>query len=77
MDPKIEETINFVHSYAPDINDWKILKKELLKSLPPSHRKLFSTRDNATKKMNFNDFEKTVFEHWQKLTGIKLYLEQP
>lgn len=77
MDPKVEEVVNFVHSYAPNITEWKVLKKELLKSLPSSHRKLFSTRDNSTKKMNFNDFEKAVFEYWQKLTGLKLYLEQP
>lgn len=77
MDPKIEEAINFVHSYAPNLTEWKVLKKEMLKFLPSSHRKLFSTRDAKTKKMNFNDFEKTVLEHWQKITGVELYLEKP
>lgn len=76
MDSKIEETIKFIHAYAPDIKEWKVLKKELLKSLPSSHRKLFSTRDAKTKKMNFNDFEKTILEHWQKITGVELYLEK-
>jgi len=76
MDPKIEETINFVYSYAPNITDWRVLKKELLKSLPSCHRKLFSTRDNSTKKLNFNDFEKTVVEYWQKISGVELYLEK-
>lgn len=73
----MEETINFVYSYAPNITDWRVLKKELLKSLPPSHRKLFSTRDNSTKRLNFNDFEKTVVEYWQKIAGVELYLEKP
>lgn len=77
MDPKVEEVINFVHSYAPNITEWKVLKKELLKSLPPSHRKLFSTRDNLTKKMNFNEFEETVAEYWKKIAGVELYLEKP
>jgi len=77
MDPKVEEVVNFVHSYAPSITEWRVLKKELLKSLPSSHRKLFSTRDNYTKKMNFNDFEKTVIEYWQKIAGVELYLEKP
>lgn len=77
MDPKIEEAINFVHAYAPGITQWKVLKKELLKFLPASHRKMFSTRDSSTKKMNFNDFERTVAEHWQKITGVELYLEKP
>jgi|APGre2960657373_1045057.scaffolds.fasta_scaffold235441_2 hypothetical protein len=77
MDPKVEEVVNFVHSYAPNITEWMVLKKELLKSLPSSHRKLFSTRDSSTKKMNFNDFEKTVVEHWHKIAGVELYLEKP
>lgn len=77
MDPKIEEAINFVHAYAPGITQWKVLKKELLKFLPASHRKMFSTRDSSTKKMNFNDFERTVAEQWQKITGVELYLEKP
>ena len=76
MDPKIEEAIKFVHAYAPEINEWKILKKELLRSLPSNHRKLFSTKDKFTRKMNFNEFEKTVFDYWTKLTGIELYLEK-
>jgi len=76
MDLKIEETIKFIHAYAPDIKEWKVLKKELLKSLPSSHRKLFSTRDNSTKKLNFNDFEKTVVEYWQKIANVTLYLEK-
>jgi len=75
MDPKVEETINFVRAYAPDISDWKILKKELLKSLPSSHRGLFSTKDRTIKKSNLNDFEKTILEYWLKITGIELYLE--
>lgn len=77
MDPKIEEAIKFVHSYAPDIKEWKVLKKELLKFLPSDCRKVFSTRDSLTKKMNFNEFEKTVVDYWKEITGAELYLEKP
>jgi len=76
MDPKVEDAVKFVYAYAPNIKEWKVLKKELLKSLSPDLRKSFSTRDNRTKKMNFNDFEKTIVEYWQKLSGDQLYLEK-
>lgn len=72
MDPKIEEAIKFVHAYAPEINEWKVLKKELLKTLAPNYRKLFSTRDPKTKKPNFNDFEKSISLEWKKISGIEL-----
>ncbi len=76
MEPKILEAIHFVHSYAPDITEWKVLKKELLRTLPSDRRKLFSTRDAKTKKQNFNDFEKDVALQWKKITGIDLYLNK-
>lgn len=76
MEPKILEAIYFIHSYAPDIREWKILKKELLKNLPADKRKLFSTRDARTKVQNFNDFERNVVAQWEKITGIKLYLSK-
>lgn len=76
MDPKIIDAVKFVHAYAPDIDDWKILKKELLKSLPPSYRKLFSTRDKKTKEMNFNDLEKSIVESWKTITGTNVYLSK-
>lgn len=74
MDPKIEEAISFVYSYAPDIDEWKVLKRELLKFLPVSQRKLFSTRDEKTKEMNFNELEKSIVERWKTITGVNVYL---
>ena len=74
MDTKIEETLEFIHSYAPTISDWKVLKKELLKSLHPEQRKLFSTRDPVTKNVAINEFELKIIKKWEKVTGIELYL---
>jgi len=74
MDSRIEEAIHYVMTYAPDISEWKVLKKELLKALPIDKRKLFSTRDPVTKKQNFNDFERNVVEYWKNITGAELYL---
>ena len=74
MDSKIEEAINFVHSYAPSIKEWKVLKKELLKCLHPNQRKLFSTRDPSTKKIIINQFELSLIDKWKTITGVDLYL---
>lgn len=77
MDQKMHEAILFVHSYAFQVSDWKVLKKELLKVLPPDKRKLFSTRDQKTKKQFLNSLEKEIIEEWKKITGKSLYLDTP
>jgi hypothetical protein len=74
MDSKIKDAILFVHGYAPQISEWAVLKKEVLKSLPSEKRKLFSTRDPITKVANFNDLEVDVIKLWKELAGIDLYL---
>lgn len=74
MDLKIKDAVDFVHSYASSITEWKTLKKELLRSLHPTARKLFSTRDTKTKVLNFNSLEIEIVEYWKKLTGVDLYL---
>ena len=76
MDPNVKEAVAFVHSYAGGITEWKVLKKELLRLLPPNQRKLFSTRDPSTKKQIVNDFEKSVIGCWKEITGSLLYLEE-
>jgi len=61
--PKIILTsIEEVHSYASHVDDWIIIKKELLKSLPPNYRRMFSTRDAKTKKVSLNEFEQHLVD---------------
>lgn len=72
MEQKIEEAIQFVHGYAPDIKEWRALKKELLKCLASEARKNFSTRDPVTKKQNFNEFERLIAERWEVISGNTL-----
>jgi len=74
MDQIIKEAILFVHGYGPKISEWKVLKKELLRSLPSEKRKMFSTRHSVTKALNFNELELQVVEYWKELTGADLYL---
>jgi hypothetical protein len=66
--PQIDEALHFIMTYASEIKEWKELKKELMKCLHPRLRKSFSTRDPVTKKQNFNEFEKIVFQRWKDMT---------
>jgi len=77
MERKVLDAIYFVYSYAPEIREWKVLKKELLKALSSDKRKLFSTRDPRTKKQNLNEFEKDVVSRWEEIAGVEVYLSQP
>ena len=69
MNPKVIEALTFVFGYASNVDDWLIIKKELLKALAPEERKLFSTRDPITKKQCTNDFERQVAECWAEMSG--------
>ena len=71
---KIVEQINFVASYVDDCDDWVTVKKEVMRGIPSTLRKNFSTRDPKTKEQWLNDFEKQVIAHWEKKTGIQLKL---
>jgi len=75
MEKLILEKINFVSTYVSDIDDWIIIKKELLKQLPPKLRMLFSRRDEKTKKHSLNMFEKEIIDYWKRLTGITLIIK--
>ena len=72
MDPKVVEALAFVHAYASHIDDWLVIKKELLKALPPRLRSLFARRDPITKKQRTNAFERELAESWSELTGRKV-----
>lgn len=65
---QVTSALQFIHSYAPNIDEWILLKKELLKTLPVEIRKKFSTRDPKTKKHSINQFEQSIIDEWNKLT---------
>lgn len=74
MDTSIEEALQLIKAYAPEIREWKVLKRELMKCLNPQTRRLFSTRDPVTKKQNFNDLEKRVSLRWEEITQSKIII---
>lgn len=72
----VEEALSFVFSYASSTDDWLKIKKELLKTLPPSERVSFSKRDPVTKKQVINEFDVLVAFRWKQLTGKDVILRQ-
>jgi hypothetical protein len=71
---RIFEEIRFVSKFTSDCDDWVTIKKEVMKGLPPSLRKTFSTRDSRTKEQTLNDFEKIIINYYYDLTGVRLIL---
>ena len=57
-------------------NDWMDFKKIMLRTLPSSMRKKFSTRDPKTKKQSLNEFEVRMIDTYFKKTGVLLKLEE-
>lgn len=72
MQECVIEKLKFISTYAHSANEWITVKKELLKQIPVSERKLFSKRDAKTKRTNLNDFEKKLLAQWKQLTGKDL-----
>lgn len=72
MDKQVlEEAVAFVAGYAVGVTDWVTIKKELLKTLSPTDRRYFTTRDPVTKRHSINEFEKIVMEKWYQTTGVR------
>lgn len=66
---KILEALREVHAYAGNVDSWIVIKKEVLKNLPPPERKVFSTRDPLTKRQRTNDLEIELAKQWEAITG--------
>ena len=62
----------FVAGYAVDTPDWITVKKEILKSIRPVLRMSFTTYNPQAGESILNDFEESLIQYWEKLTGYKL-----
>jgi hypothetical protein len=71
---RIFEEARFVSGFVGDCDDWVMIKKEIMKGLPPAVRKNFSTRDPKTKEQTLNKFEIELINYYCKVTGISLKL---
>lgn len=65
---EIKRTLTEVLKYASEESDWMVIKKEILKSLPPQIRTFFSTRNPKTKEQSMNEFEIEMAKLWSQLT---------
>ena len=66
---EIIEALNEIHQYASQVDEWIVLKRILLNSLPAPTRTLFSTRHPISKRTWTNDLEIELANMWSKLTG--------
>jgi len=64
----LAEAIDYVFSYASHVDEWIIIKKELLRALPVEERTIFSVRDPITKKQRVNQFERLLASWWSSKT---------
>ena len=71
---RVLEELTLIATVAGNENNWVSIKKQLLLSLPPKLRKLFSTRDAKTKRQSLNIFENHLIDMYEKMTGIRLEL---
>mgnify|MGYP003131351068 CR=1 FL=1 len=69
---RITEELEEISQYAGSCDDWMTIKKEVMRSIPPNLRALFSRRDPITKEQNPNEFDMEVIEYYKSLTGVSL-----
>ena len=71
---RVLEELTLIATVAGSEPNWIPIKRQLLLSLPPHMRKLFSTRDAKTKKQSLNNFEVEITNIYENMTGIRLEL---
>lgn len=67
--------LDLVFSYAPHIDEWVTLKKEITKCLTSSDRRLLSRRDERTKEQKTNSFEISLIREWERMSGNRVRVE--
>ncbi len=74
--PRVRKELELIAEYVTDSTSrWMDVKVILLRSLPSSLRKNFSTRDPITKKQSLNNFERSLIDIYEGMTGIRLRLD--
>jgi len=78
---KSQEIVKKVFEQTAQMNlqcdDWVEIKKLVMKQVAPSHRKVFSRRDQKTKNHPpLNDFENEMKELYKSISGVELKLRE-
>jgi hypothetical protein len=55
-----------------DNDDWVDVKIEIMNSLRPELRRLFSRRDQATRDQVVSEFDRAVMDRYNSVSGVSL-----
>jgi hypothetical protein len=69
----IDYTISFIDNNS---SDWLIIRKELIKILPPELRSLFKRRHYSSKLTQLVDLDYKVISYWEEKTGTSLFIDK-
>ena len=73
----VKEVFKKTASLKLECDDWVEIKKLVMKQVAPSHRKVFSKRDQKTKNHPpLNDFEKEMKTMYKEISGVELILRE-
>ena len=72
----LSEKIIEIYSYVGDCDDWVFIKKQMMLSISPKKRSLFSKRHPITKEQQTNQFELDIIKEYKKITGIDLIIRK-
>ena len=73
----VEEIFKRTAKLKLECDDWVEIKKLVMKQVAPSHRKVFSRRDQKTKNHPpLNQFENEMKELYKEISGVELVLRE-
>ena len=69
---QVASAVDYVATYLGDNDDWVDVKIEIMNSLRPELRRLFSRRDQATRDQVVSEFDRAVMERYNSVSGVSL-----
>lgn len=73
----IKDRIVYVSKFIGELTtDWLLIKRELINAFSSEDRNLFSKRHPGTKKQLVNEFDLSVMDYWEEITGKYPILEK-
>lgn len=66
---QILDAVKEFASHASHVNEWIVVKKHVVNSLPSTIRVFFSRRHEKTKLQHPNELEYELMRYWAALTG--------
>jgi len=74
LDPRILSAITYVAQYMGDCDDWVDIKIEIMNSIRPELRRLFSRRSQQTYEQVVSEFDRAVWDEYVRVSGVTLVL---